>query len=116
MRIKRGQIKRKKHKKCLKEAKGYAHAKSHRYRNAKNQLEKSLQYATRDRKRKKRLMRRMWITRVNIACKANGVSYSRFISGLKKSGVVLNRKMLHDIALSDIDTIRELVSISQSAN
>ncbi len=115
MRVKRGQVKRKKHKKYLKAAKGYAYAKSHRYRSAKNQLEKSLQYATRDRKRKKRQMRKLWITRVNLAARACGINYSKFICGLKKSNILVNRKILQEIALTDPEVLKHLVSLSQKA-
>ena len=112
MRIKRGILKKKKHKRVLKAASGYAHAKSHRYREAKNQLLKSMEYSTRDRKRKKREARKLWITRINIACGASGISYSRFISGLKKSNVTLNRKVLQEIAMCDIDALNQLISLS----
>ncbi|MFH1415044.1 MAG: 50S ribosomal protein L20 [Elusimicrobiota bacterium] len=113
MRVTRGKTKRKKHKKILKAAKGFAHAKSHRYRTAKNQVEKSLQYSTRDRKRKKREMRKLWITRVNVACKSHGLSYSRFISGLRKSDILINRKLLQEIALNDEAAFTQLVSLAQ---
>jgi large subunit ribosomal protein L20 len=115
MRVKRGKVKRRRHKKYLKAAKGYAHAKSHRYRMAKNQVEKSMQYATRDRKVKKRVMRKLWITRINAACRAKGLSYSKFISGLKKANILLNRKVLQDIALQDAAAIEHLVSLSQKS-
>lgn len=114
MRITRGQTKRKKHNKILKAAKGYAYAKSHRYRNAKNQIEKSMQYATRDNKRKKREIRKFWITRVNAACRLYGIKYSRFISGLKKASIELDRKSLHELVINDIDAFKELVTIVQS--
>ena len=115
MRVKRGITKRKRHKKYLKAAKGYAHAKSHRYRNAKNQVEKSMQYATRDRKRKKRLARKLWITRVSIACRESGTSYSRFISGLKKANINLNRKVLQEIALIDSQALNHIISLTQTS-
>lgn len=115
MRVKRGQIKKKKHKKYLKAAKGYAHAKSHRYRAAKNQVEKSLQYSTVGRKRKKREMRKMWITRVNAVCRQYGVSYSRFISGLKKLNIIINRKVLQEIALTDSEALKHLISLTQGS-
>ena len=113
MRVKRGQVKRKKHNKYLKAAKGYAHAKSHRYRIAKNQVEKGLKYSTRDTKRKKREHRKLWITRVNIACKEHGISYSRFIAGLKKMNITLNRKILQEIALTDAEVLKHLISLSK---
>ncbi len=115
MRVKRGQVKRRRHKKYLKAAKGYAHAKSHRYRTAKNQVEKSLQYATRDRKRKKRIMRSLWITRINVACRAYGISYSKFINGLKKANIIINRKLLQEIALVDSGALKQLISLAQNS-
>ena len=115
MRVTRGQVKKQKHKKSLKAAKGYAHAKSHRYRTAKNQVEKSMQYSTRDRKIKKRVMRKLWITRVNIACHENGFSYSALISGLKKANVNINRKMLQEIAVTDSESFKKIIAIAQAA-
>jgi large subunit ribosomal protein L20 len=115
MRVKRGHVKRQKHKKVLKAASGYSQAKSKRYRSAKNQLDKSMQYATRDRKAKKRLIRKLWITRVNAACRTYGVSYSRFISGLKKANIALNRKVIQEIALIDMQAIEHIVSLTQSS-
>lgn len=116
MRVTRGKIKKRKHKRVLKAASGYAHAKSHRYRVAKNQVEKSLQYSTIDRKRKKREMRKMWITRINIVCRLNNVSYSRFISGLKKSKIILNRQILNDLALNDIEALKEIISLATASS
>ncbi len=113
MRVKRGQLKRKKHKKYLKAAKGYTNANSRRYRSAKNQLEKSMQYSTIHRKMKKREMRKLWIMRINAACRMNDISYSKFICGLKKAGINLDRKMLQEIALNDIETIKKLIDFSQ---
>ncbi|MDA3792329.1 MAG: 50S ribosomal protein L20 [Elusimicrobia bacterium] len=115
MRVKRGTTKKRKHKKILKEAKGYAHAKSKRYRNAKNQVEKSWQYSTRDRKNKKREMRRLWITRINAACTKEGISYSKFIHGLKKEGIAVNRKVLQQIAVKDSDSFARIAAISKKA-
>jgi large subunit ribosomal protein L20 len=115
MRVKRGQEKKRKHKKILKEAKGYAHAKSKRYRNAKNQVEKSWQYSTRDRKNKKREMRRLWVTRISAACKNEGISYSKFIHGLKKEEVAINRKVLQQIAVKDSPSFSALAELSKKA-
>ncbi|MBN2406892.1 MAG: 50S ribosomal protein L20 [Elusimicrobia bacterium] len=115
MRVKRGQEKRKKHNRTLKAAKGYAHAKSHRYKSAINQLEKSLQYSTSDRIAKKREHRSLWILAINAACRKSGTSYSRFISGLKKTNINLNRKVLQEIALKDAKTFDHLISLSQKS-
>ncbi|MFW6172872.1 MAG: 50S ribosomal protein L20 [Elusimicrobiota bacterium] len=113
MRIKKGKQKRRRHKKYLKQAKGYSHAKSHHYRTARNQVEKSMQYSTRDRKQKKREMRKLWISRINAACRSRGMSYSKFISGLKKQKINLNRKTLQKIAQIDIQGFDHLVSLSK---
>ncbi|MGM0567936.1 MAG: 50S ribosomal protein L20 [Elusimicrobiota bacterium] len=112
MRVKKGKTKSRRHKKYLKQAKGYSHAKSHRFRNAKDQVEKSLQYSTRDRKAKKRLMRKLWITRINAACSQHGVKYSRFISGLKKNEIKLDRRMLSAMAIEDAEAFKKLIDIS----
>jgi len=115
MRVKRGTIKKKRHKKYLKAAKGYTHTSSRRYRSAKNQVEKSMQYATADRKRKKRVMRSLWITRINAACREKGISYSRFISGLKNAGVLINRKVIQELAQKDYPAVEHLISLSQKS-
>ncbi len=115
MRVKRGTEKRRKHNKIRKEAKGYAHTKSKSYRNAKNQVEKSRQYSTRDRKVKKREMRRLWITRITAACNKEGISYSKFIHGLKKESVAINRKILQQVAQKDSDSFSQIAAISKKA-
>jgi len=92
---------RARHKKILKLAKGYFGGKSKLFRIANQAVMKSLVYAYRDRKSKKRDFRSLWIARINAAARVNGLSYSRFISGLKKSGIVLNRKVLADMAVND---------------
>ncbi|MFC2060888.1 50S ribosomal protein L20 [Elusimicrobiota bacterium] len=115
MRVTRGKVKTRKHKKILKAAKGYSHAKSHRYRNAKGQLEKSLQYATVDRKKKKRDNRQLWITRISAACRAQGISYSKFIFGLKKKKINLDRRVLQEIAKNDSQTFTHLVSLTRDS-
>ncbi len=112
-RIKRGIIKRKKHKKVLKAAKGYYGAKSRSYRSAKQQLLKSLSYAYRDRKNNKRNFRRLWIIRINAAARINGLSYNEFINGLKKASVEINRKILSEIAVNDPDTFKELTEVAK---
>ena len=112
-RIKRGIVKRKKHKKVLKEARGYYGAKSRSYRSAKQQLLKSLSYAYRDRKNNKRNFRRLWIIRINAAARINGLSYNEFINGLKKASVEINRKILSEIAVNDPNAFKELTEVAK---
>lgn len=100
---------RARHKKVLKLAKGYFGAKSKLYRIANQAVMKSLVYAYRDRKAKKRDFRKLWITRINAAARLNGLSYSRFMDGLKKSGIELNRKVLADMAVNDAKGFAKLV-------
>nr|WP_316624158.1 50S ribosomal protein L20 [uncultured Ruminococcus sp.] len=100
-RIKGAMMTRKRRKKVLKLAKGYYGAKSKHFKMAKQQVMKSGNYAFIGRKQKKRDFRRLWITRISAACKANGTNYSTFMNGLKKSGIVLNRKVLSEIAIND---------------
>jgi large subunit ribosomal protein L20 len=97
------------HKKILKLAKGYRLGKSRLYRTAKDQVEKSLQYAYRDRRNKKRHFRRLWIVRINAACRLNGISYSKFMNGLKENTIELDRKVLAHLAMHDPDAFKELV-------
>jgi large subunit ribosomal protein L20 len=100
---------RSRHKKVLKLAKGYRLGKSRLYRTAKDQVEKSLQYAYRDRRNKKRHFRRLWIVRINAACRLNGISYSKFMNGLKENNIELDRKVLAHVAMHDPDAFKELV-------
>ena len=100
-RVKGAMKTRARHKKILKLAKGYRGAKSKLYKTANQAVMKSLSYAYRDRKAKKRDFRQLWIARINAAARMNGLSYSRFMNGLKKAGVNLNRKVLADIAVND---------------
>ena len=100
---------RARHKKVLKAAKGYFGSKHRLYKTAKEQLMHSGQYAFRDRRQKKRDFRKLWITRINAACRENEISYSRFIEGLNKRGVEVNRKMLSEIAIADPKAFSELV-------
>lgn len=100
---------RKRHKKILKLAKGYRGAKSKLFRTANQAVMKSLAYAYRDRKQKKREFRKLWIARINAAARMNGISYSRFMNGLKKNGIEINRKMLSEIAVSDPAAFTKLV-------
>jgi large subunit ribosomal protein L20 len=112
-RVKNGAVTKARHKKVLKEAKGYFGSKHRLYKSAKEQLMHSGQYAFRDRKQKKRDFRKLWITRINAACRQNDISYSRFIEGLTKAGVEVNRKMLSEIAINDPKTFSELVKTAK---
>ena len=112
-RVKNGATTKARHKKILKQAKGYFGSKHRLYKTAKEQLMHSGQYAFRDRKQKKRDFRKLWITRINAACRENEISYSRFIEGLTKAGVEVNRKMLSEIAINDPKAFSELVKISK---
>jgi large subunit ribosomal protein L20 len=108
-RVKRAVHSRKKRKKVLEMASGYYGQKSRSYRKAKEQLLKSLSYAYRDRKQKKRDFRKLWITRINAACRIHGMSYSKFIHGLKLAGIEIDRKVLADIAVNDAQAFADLV-------
>ena len=112
-RVKNGAVTKARHKKVLKQAKGYFGSKHRLYKTAKEQLMHSGQYAYRDRKQKKRDFRKLWITRINAACRQNDISYSRFIEGLTKAGVVINRKMLSEIAINDPKAFTELVKVAK---
>ena len=115
MRIKRGVNAVKKRRKILKAAKGYFGAKSKLYRTAREQVMKSGQYAYIGRKQKKRDFRALWITRINAACRLNDISYSRFINGLKKANVTLNRKVLADMAVREPEAFANLVEVAKKA-
>ena len=112
-RVKNGAVTKARHKKVLKAAKGYFGSKHRLYKTAKEQLMHSGQYAFRDRKQKKRDFRKLWITRINAACRMNDISYSRFIEGLTKAGVEVNRKMLSEIAINDPKMFTELVKVAR---
>ncbi len=112
-RVKNGAVTKARHKKVLKQAKGYFGSKHRLYKSAKEQLMHSGQYAFRDRKQKKREFRKLWITRINAACRENEISYSRFIEGLNKAGVLVNRKMLSEIAIHDPSAFSDLVNIAK---
>lgn len=101
-------------KKILKEARGQFGARSKLYRTAKNSVERGWAYAYRDRRQKKREFRRLWIARINAGARANGLSYSRFVSGLKNAGIDLNRKMLADLAVRDPAAFTELVEVAKA--
>ncbi len=112
-RVKNSVTTRARHKKVLKAAKGYFGSKHRLYKTAKEQLMHSGQYAFRDRRQKKRDFRKLWITRINAACRENEISYSRFIEGLNKAGVEVNRKMLSEIAIADPKAFTELVNAAK---
>ena len=106
---------RKHHKKILKLAKGYRGGKSKLYRTANQAVMKSLSYAYVGRKLKKRDFRRLWITRISAVCKMNGMNYSKFMNGLKKANVEINRKMLSEIAINDAAAFTKLVETAKAA-
>ncbi|MGI9211897.1 MAG: 50S ribosomal protein L20 [Methylococcaceae bacterium] len=112
-RVKRGVTARARHKKVLKEAKGYYGARSRVYRIAKQAVIKAGQYAYRDRRQRKRQFRALWITRINAGAREFGLSYSRFMDGLKKASIDLDRKVLADIAVRDKDAFAELARIAK---
>jgi len=108
-RVKGAVTTRARHRKVIKQAKGYFGTKSTNYKVAKQAVMKSLQYAYRDRKANKRNFRKIWITRINAAARINGMSYSKFMNGLKLSGIELNRKVLADMAINDPGGFASLV-------
>lgn len=112
-RVKGGPKTRRRHKKVLKETKGQWGARSRLFRRANEALIKSRAYAYRDRRRRKRDFRRLWIQRINAAARKHGLPYNRFIHGLQQAGVELNRKVLADIAVREPDTFAELVAIAR---
>ena len=114
-RVKRSVSAKKKRRAVLARAKGYYGAKSRSYRAAKEQVQHSLQYAYRDRRNKKRVIRRLWIVRINAAARINGLSYSLFMHGLKKAGVLLDRKVLADIAVNDNASFAALSELAKKA-
>lgn len=109
MRVKTGIVRRRRHKKILKLARGFYSGRRKHFRKAKEQLERSLCYAFRDRKRKKRDFRRLWIVRINAACRMNGISYSKFIYGLKLANIELDRKILADMAVENPSAFAEII-------
>ena len=112
-RVKTARITRKKHKKILKRAKGYYGAKHYRFRMAKQAVMKSGKYAYVGRKDKKSNFRKLWIARINAAARMNGLTYSQLINGLKKANVVINRKMLAEIAITDPKAFTEIANIAK---
>ena len=114
-RVKRGVEAHAKHKKVLKAAKGYYGRRKNTIRIAKQAVEKAAQYAYRDRKRRKRTFRSLWIQRINAASREHGMTYGRFIDGLTKAGIEIDRKVLADIAVRDADAFKALVDQAQAA-
>ncbi|EAL7136348.1 50S ribosomal protein L20 [Campylobacter jejuni] len=114
-RVKTGVVRRRRHKKVLKLARGFYSGRRKHFRKAKEQLERSLVYAYRDRRRKKRDFRRLWIVRINAACRLNDLSYSRFINGLKKAGIELDRKILADLAMNDAVAFAKIAEAAKKA-
>ncbi len=114
-RVKGGTVTRKRRKKVLKLAKGYFGSKHRLYKVANQQVMKSLQYAYRDRRQKKRDFRKLWITRINAAARMNGLSYSRLMHGLKLAGIEVNRKMLADLAINDEKAFAQLADAAKEA-
>ena len=113
VRIKRGNVARKRRKKILKMAKGYRGAHSRLFRIANQQVMKALRYSYVGRKQKKRVFRRLWITRINTMSRMNGIPYSRLIHNFKKSNINLNRKMLSQIAILDAPAFGKLIEVSK---
>ncbi len=106
---------KKKHKKILKQAKGYYGARSRLYRTAKQALEKGMLYNYRDRRRNKGNFRKLWITRINAAARLNGTTYSKLISGLNSNGVEIDRKMLSDLAVREPKAFAEVAKVAVSS-
>ena len=114
-RVKGGTVARKRRKKILKLAKGYYGSKHRLYKTANEQVMRSLQYAYRDRRQRKRDFRKLWITRINAAARMNGLSYSKFMHGLKLAGIDMNRKMLAQIAISDAAAFTAIADQAKAA-
>ncbi len=114
-RVKTARITRKKHKKVIKQAKGYYGAKSYRFRTAKQAVMKSGMYAYIARRDKKSNFRKLWIARINAAARMNGLTYSTLISGLKKANVTINRKMLAEVAVTDPEAFKKIAEIAKKA-
>lgn len=114
-RVKRGVTAHKRHKKVLKKAKGYYGARSRCIKTAKQAVTKAGQYAYRDRRQRKRQFRRLWIVRINAAARENGLSYSRFINGLLKANIEIDRKLLADIAVHDREAFAKLAEQAKGA-
>ena len=115
-RVKGGTVTRRRHKKVLKATKGQYGTRHRLFRRANEAMMKSLRYAYRDRRNKRRELRRLWITRINAASRQNGLSYSRFMFGLKQAGVELDRKSLAELAVADSSAFTQLVELAKSAS
>ena len=115
MRVKSGVYTRQRKKKVFRISKGYYSNRNNRWRQTIQQVEKSLRYAYRDRKDRKGEFRQIWITRINAGTRLSGLSYSQFIAGLKKSNIILNRKMLSELALNDAPLFQQIVQQSKTA-
>ena len=114
-RVKTAKITKQRHKKILKRAKGYFGSKHRLFKTAQEQVMHSGKYAFRDRRQNKRNFRKLWITRINAACRENEISYSRFINGLNKAGVTINRKMLAELAIDQKEAFTDLVVIAKDS-
>lgn len=114
-RVKGGTVARARRKKVLKEAKGYFGSKHRLFKTAHEQVMHSGKYAFRDRRQNKRNFRKLWITRINAECRENDISYSKFINGLSKAGVMINRKMLSELAIDNKEAFKDLVIIAKDA-
>ena len=114
-RVKRGVVAHRRHKKILKQAKGYSGARSRIFRVAKQAVTKAGQYAYRDRRQRKRQFRALWITRINAQSRANGLSYSRLINGLKKADIALDRRVLADLAVHDKPAFAAIVEQAKAS-
>ncbi len=115
MRVKTGIVRRRRHKKILKAAKGFYSGRRKHFRKAKEQLERSMVYAYRDRKQRKRDFRKLWIIRINAAARLNDMSYSRFMHGLKLANIELDRKILADLAMNEPENFAKLVESAKAA-
>ena len=115
MRVKTGTVRRARHKKLLKQARGFYSGRRKHFRKAKEQLERSLVYAYRDRRNKKRDFRRLWIVHINAAARLNDLSYSRFMHGLKLANIELDRKILADMAMNEPENFKKLAEVSTKA-
>ena len=113
-RVRNAVVTKRRHKKILKEARGYFGSKHREFKSAKEQLMHAGQYAYRDRRSKKREFRKLWIVRINAACRENDISYSRFIEGLNKAGIEVNRKMLSEVAINDKEAFKKLVEVAKT--
>ena len=113
-RVKTGVVRRRRHKKILKLAKGFYSGRRKHFRKAKEQIERSLYYAFRDRKQKKREFRKLWIIRINAAARLNGMNYSSFMNGVHKAGIELDRKILADMAMNDAAAFTAVAEASKA--